>query len=53
MAEAKRIRPSIKAPFHLWIVRFEAARAIAGHGTELFIHVSETGAFLKYSYDGK
>ena len=53
VADAKRVRPSIKSPFHMWIVRFEAARAVAEHGTELFVFVSETGAFLKYNYDGK
>ncbi len=49
---AERKRPSLKVPFHLWVVRFVSSRDTAGRGRELIILISDTGEFLKFSYDG-
>ncbi|UCH75305.1 MAG: hypothetical protein JSU82_05535 [Rhodospirillales bacterium] len=39
--------------FKVWVVHLKSAADIGGHGTDLFIFLSETGEFLKFSYKGR
>lgn len=39
--------------FKMWVVHFRSAADIGGHGTDLFVFLSETGEFLKFSYNGR
>lgn len=39
--------------FKVWVVHFRSAADIGGNGTDLFIFLSETGEFLKFSYSGR
>ena len=47
-AEARTLRV-----FKVWVVHLKSAADIGGHGTDLFIFLSETGEFLKFSYNGR
>jgi hypothetical protein len=49
---AERKLPSLKVPFHVWVVRFVSSRDTTGHGRELIILISDTGDFLKFRYGG-
>jgi len=39
--------------FKVWVVHLKSAADIGGRGTDLYIFLSETGEFLKFSYNGR